>query len=321
MRADTSRSLVLSWNPPLPQHQNGIVRWYIVTINNGTQLTNYSTTANSYRVTAQIKPFRSYNCSVAAETIGVGPATEDAAVQTPEDSKCFPTIVFCHSMVWNCIILFLHAVPETAPLQFRVEATDSRTLVLSWEAPNPEDRNGIIRQYTVNITELDTGTLTQLVTNDTTITAFSQHPHYTYSCVVAAETSVGVGPFTSSRAVQMPEDGKYVVLVSLRVDQFFISPIIYVAPSTAPVGVMSSMVSSSGFTLMWNAPPPEDHNGIIRHYAIHITEVNTGMEYPLRSPVTQRMVDFLHPYYNYSCAVAAVTIQPGPFSVAHFSIL
>ena len=121
-------------------------------------------------------------------------------------------------MVWNCIILFLHAVPETAPLQFRVEATDSRTLVLSWEAPNPEDRNGIIKQYTVNVTELDTGTLTQLVTNDTTITAFSQHPYYTYSCVVAAETSVGLGPFTSSRAVQMPEDGKYVVLVSSRVD-------------------------------------------------------------------------------------------------------
>jgi len=73
-------------------------------------------------------------------------------------------------------------------------------------------------------------------------------------------------------------------------------------------------VSSSGFTLLWNAPPPEDHNGIIRHYAIHITEVNTGMEYPLRSPVTQKAVDFLHPYYNYTCAVAAVTIQPGPFS-------
>ena len=208
VRADTTRSLVLSWDPPLPQHQNGIVRRYIVTINNGTQLTNYSTTDNSYRVTAQIKPFRSYNCSVAAETIGIGPATEVVAVQTPEDSKCFPTIIFCPSMVWNCIILFLHAVPETAPLQFRVEATDPRTLVLSWEAPNPEDRNGIIRQYTVNITELETGTLLQLVSDNTTITAFPQHPYYTYSCIVAAETRVGLGPYTSPSSVRMPEDGE-----------------------------------------------------------------------------------------------------------------
>ena len=75
------------------------------------------------------------------------------------------------------------------------------------------------------------------------------------------------------------------------------------------------MISSSGFTLMWNAPPPEDHNGIIRHYAIHIIEVNTGMEYPSTSGVTQKAIDSLHPYYNYTCAVSAVTSQTGPFSI------
>ena len=101
-----------------------------------------------------------------------------------------------------------HAVPETAPLQFTVQATDSRTLVLSWEPPLPEDRNGIITNYTVNITEIETGRQFQLVTDNTTITAFPLHPHYTYSCTVTAETSVGLGPYTALRAVQMPEDGK-----------------------------------------------------------------------------------------------------------------
>ena len=101
-----------------------------------------------------------------------------------------------------------HAVPETAPLNLSVQATDSQTLVLSWEAPLPEDRNGIITQYTVNITEMETGILLQLATNNTTVTAFSLHPHYTYSCTVAAETSIGLGPYTTPSAVQMPEDGK-----------------------------------------------------------------------------------------------------------------
>ena len=101
-----------------------------------------------------------------------------------------------------------HAVPETAPLQFTVQATDSRTLVLSWEPPLPEDRNGIITNYTINITEMETGTQSQLVADNTTITALPLHPHYTYSCTVAAETSVGLGPYTALRAVQMPEDGK-----------------------------------------------------------------------------------------------------------------
>ena len=110
----------------------------------------------------------------------------------------------------NTVVLqsCLHPAPETAPLQFRVQVTDSRTLVLSWEPPLPEDRNGIIINYTVNITEMETGTQFQLVTDNTNITAFSLHPYYTYSCTVAAKTSVGLGPYTTPRPVQMPEDGK-----------------------------------------------------------------------------------------------------------------
>ena len=98
--------------------------------------------------------------------------------------------------------------PETPPLQFRVEATDSRTLVLSWDPPNSEYQNGIITNYTVIIVEMETGIVHQNVTSNTSFTAFPQHPYYTYNCSVAARTSEGLGPFTLSRAVQMPEDGK-----------------------------------------------------------------------------------------------------------------
>ena len=63
-----------------------------VALNNSVQLTNISITANSVRntirVTAVIRPFRTYKCSVVAETVAVGPATDNVIV-TPEDSKCF----------------------------------------------------------------------------------------------------------------------------------------------------------------------------------------------------------------------------------------
>ena len=94
-----------------------------------------------------------------------------------------------------------------------------------------------------------------------------------------------------------------------------LSPV-QLAPSAAPSGVNFNMVNSSGFTLMWNAPPPENHNGYIRHYVIHIIEVNTGIEYTLTSVATQKSIDFLHPYYNYTCTLSAVTNQLGPFSAA-----
>ena len=99
VRADTSRSLVLSWDPPLPHHQNGIVRMYTVTISNNTvQLANISTTANGVRIAAQIRPFRTYICSVVAKTVAVGPATENIAVQTPEDSEC----LYIYALQWLC---------------------------------------------------------------------------------------------------------------------------------------------------------------------------------------------------------------------------
>ena len=92
VRADTSRSLILSWDPPLPHHQNGVVRMYTVTValNNSAQITAIPTTENTIRVTALIGPFRTYVCSVVAETVAGGPATENVTVQTAEDSK-YPT--------------------------------------------------------------------------------------------------------------------------------------------------------------------------------------------------------------------------------------
>ena len=217
----------------------------------------------------------------------------------------------------DLLISCSYTAPETPPLQFRVEATDSQTLVLSWEPPNSEYQNGIITNYTVNIIEMETGIVHQNVTGNTSITVFPQHPYYTYNCSVAARTSAGLGPFTLSRTIQMPEDGKqcrYKLYLYLMLN-IVLSPV-QLAPSAAPSGVNFNMVSSSGFTLMWNAPPPENHNGYIHHYVIHIIEVSTGIEYTLTSVATQKSIDFLHPYYNYTCTLSAVTIQLGPFSAA-----
>ena len=51
---------------------------------------------------------------------------------------------------------------------------------------------------------------------------------------------------------------------------------IYLAPSTPPVNVMATLVNSSGFTLMWGAPPAEDQNGVIRHYAPKLVSSKTN---------------------------------------------
>lgn len=61
-------------------------------------------------------------------------------------------------------------------------------------------------------------------------------------------------------------------------------------------------------------PPTTHHNGIIRHFVIIITEINTGSKFQLTSEATSEVVSSLHPFYTYEVVVAAVTTDIGPFS-------
>ena len=73
-------------------------------------------------------------------------------------------------------------------------------------------------------------------------------------------------------------------------------------------------MSSTGFVVSWTMPMPADHNGIIRSYTVNITEENTGTHTIFTSHTSSQRIDSLHPYYNYTCLVAAVTVSAGPFS-------
>ncbi len=85
-----SRAVHLSWNPPLPENHNGILRHYVVTVTSEktTESITTSSEATSIRVTG-LRPFTTYLCTVAAVTVAAGPATDAMQVQTEEDGRCF----------------------------------------------------------------------------------------------------------------------------------------------------------------------------------------------------------------------------------------
>ena len=68
---------------------------------------------------------------------------------------------------------------------------------------------------------------------------------------------------------------------------------------------------------MWEPPPPEHWNGLIREYIVNVTVTEGGGEFQLRSNTTMLIVEGLHPYYTYNCLITAVTLAPGPFSVVY----
>ena len=106
------------------------------------------------------------------------------------------------------LIMFSHLEPDAPPRNLNGSAVNSTSLFLSWEIPPSEQQNGIIRQYLVNVSELETGSGIELSTTDTNITVSGLHPFYHYECNVSAVT-IGAGPYTLPITIQTLQAGMY----------------------------------------------------------------------------------------------------------------
>lgn len=115
-----------------------------------------------------------------------------------------------------------------------ISLLSSTVLQLSWRAPAEESRNGIIRQYLVNLKEIQTGRLLTYTATTTSISVQSLHPAYTYNCTVSAYT-ITAGPFSPTVTITMPEDGMlHCLILSIR---FTI-----LSPPQLQVGILKTLV-------------------------------------------------------------------------------
>ena len=85
LSVESSTSVFLSWEPPLPGVRNGIIRQYVIRVELAVgEVITYTTGSDSYTVSG-LKPFSVYLFSVAAVTIGEGVSTDRIAAQTFAD--------------------------------------------------------------------------------------------------------------------------------------------------------------------------------------------------------------------------------------------
>ncbi len=104
------------------------------------------------------------------------------------------------------------SVPSSYPLNLTGEAVNSTTVLLSWQPPELEGRNGFIVSYLVTLTERATGQVLQFFRVGTHIDILitSLHPYYEYECTIAAATAIGNGPIAPIILFRLQEDGKIV---------------------------------------------------------------------------------------------------------------
>ena len=100
------------------------------------------------------------------------------------------------------------AAPSGFPHNFSATVVATRSLSVSWNTLPSEDQNGVIVRYRVNITVLVTKEMYQLLSANNSITVLSLRPYTTYIFTIAAETAVGVGPFSGAHTVMTATDGK-----------------------------------------------------------------------------------------------------------------
>ena len=87
-------------------------------------------------------------------------------------------------------------------------AINSTAIIISWELPAPEARNGNITSYSLLIRELATNLTSTLSGVHIELVVASLHPYYQYECQIAAETAVGRGPYADAIITRTLPDGK-----------------------------------------------------------------------------------------------------------------
>ena len=85
----TSRTLTLSWSPPLLSRRNGVIISYLITCSSGGSIINSTRTSSTSLTITGLQPFTNYTCSVRAATkLGDGPPAMNFR-RTNEDSRLF----------------------------------------------------------------------------------------------------------------------------------------------------------------------------------------------------------------------------------------
>ena len=115
-------------------------------------------------------------------------------------------------MIYSTKHLIFLAVPEGTPSNFKANDITSTAATLSWDPPPFDSQNGVIIQYIINVTVQETGERFQLTSVTNSLIATGLSPFRTYVCIIAAATSVGLGPFGDMFSVMTLEDGKNILI-------------------------------------------------------------------------------------------------------------
>ncbi|XP_060093310.1 receptor-type tyrosine-protein phosphatase delta isoform X9 [Heteronotia binoei] len=187
----SSTSILVSWQPPPVEKQNGIITSYSIKYtgidgedDKAYDILGIAPDTTQYLL-EQLEKWTEYRISVTAHTdVGPGPESESVLIRTDED------------------------VPSGPPRKVEVEAVNSTSVKVSWRSPVPNKQHGQIRGYQVHYVKMENGEprgqpmLKDIMLADAQEMIISGlQPETTYSLTVTAYTTKGDGARSKSRLV------------------------------------------------------------------------------------------------------------------------
>ena len=102
--------------------------------------------------------------------------------------------------------LYCLIAPTSPPEDVTITNVSSTEIYISWTEPLEDQINGIIRNYEIELAEVETNVIITETTAHNEIIVSSLHPYYQYKVSVAAVT-IATGPFSTPLSVTTKEAG------------------------------------------------------------------------------------------------------------------
>uniref|UniRef100_T1JES5 Down syndrome cell adhesion molecule n=1 Tax=Strigamia maritima TaxID=126957 RepID=T1JES5_STRMM len=220
---------------------------------------------------SNLKPSIDYHVRIiAANDIGLGLPSKEIQVLMPDQAPAGP------------------------PLNINAIATDSNSLKVSWQAPHPQLRNGIIKGYNIGYRIASSSGPYQFrmleVPEDYTATLSlpinDLHKFTQYSVVVQAFNDGGKGPLSK----------QVIVITSESI------------PTKPPQDIKCSVLSSQSIHLTWQPPPLPSIHGVLQGFKVIYQPVTDQTSEIKSLNVTNKItLQNLEKFTNYSIKISAMT--------------
>ena len=137
-------------------------------------------------------------------------------------SQFYSQLFFVIYIQWYQFLSYF-TVPTEAPRNVSVMIDSSRSIMLTWERPSPDQENGVLLIYHVIVIETqihytdDGEEIEEMERYLNTTYNVSEgreqlidmlHPDYNYTVSIAAATEPGIGPFSDPITVRTNMDGE-----------------------------------------------------------------------------------------------------------------